>query len=287
MAAPNDLSRIFRHAVDRNSPIPYYVQVKRALQEYIEDSGWQTGNQLPGEPELCRLFDVSRTVIRQALREMQYEGLIVKKKGKGTFVAEPKIVEHLFQNLTGFYQDMTERGFTPVTKVLKQELVPASSKVAGYLGLDPGVSVIQIHRLRSVEDVPIILDNTYLPYALCPKVLHTDLSSQSLYAFLGQEYSFVIARGRRTLEAVSANEYEASLLEVDVGSPLILLDSVSYLDNGTPVEYFHGLHRGDRSKFEVELVRVRHTGGVKEILSKDNVQLPQGSVVVDVNDART
>ncbi len=287
LAASNDLSRVFRNAVDRNSPIPYYVQVKQTLREYIENSDWQPGDQLPGEPELCRLFDVSRTVIRQALNEMQHEGLIVKRKGKGTFVAEPKIVEHLFQNLTGFYQDMVERGFTPITKVLKQELVPASPKVAGYLGLEPEVSVIQIYRLRSVEGVPIILDNTYLPYALCPKVLHTDLSSQSLYAFLEQEYGFVIAHGRRTLEAVAANEYEASLLEVDVGSPLILLDSVSYLDNGTPIEYFHGLHRGDRSKFEVELIRVRHTGDVKEILGKDNVQLPQGSVVVDVNDTRT
>jgi GntR family transcriptional regulator len=278
------LSRVFRNAVDRDSPIPYYVQVKKALQEYIENSDRQPGDQLPGEPELCRLFDVSRTVIRQALREMQYEGLIVKRKGKGTFVAEPKIVEHLFQKLTGFYQDMVERGFTPVTKVLKQEVVPASPKVAGYLGLDPGESVIQIHRLRSVEGVSIILDNTYLPYALCPKVLHTDLSSQSLYAFLEKEYSFVIARGRRTLEAVAANEYEASLLEVDVGAPLILLDSVSYLDSGMPIEYFHGIHRGDRSKFNVELIRVRNMGGVREILGEDSVQLPQGSVVVDVDD---
>jgi GntR family transcriptional regulator len=283
LATSKDLSRVFKNAVDRNSPIPYYVQVKQALQEYIEHSYRQPGDQLPGEPELCRLFDVSRTVIRQALREMQYEGMIVKRKGKGTFVAEPKIVEHLFQNLTGFYQDMVERGFTPVTKILKQELVPASPKVAGYLGLDPGVSVIQIYRLRSVEDVPIILDNTYLPYALCPKVLDTDLTSRSLYAFLEQEYGFVIARGRRTLEAVAANEYEASLLEVDAGSPLLLLDSVSYLDNGVPIEYFHGLHRGDRSKFEVELVRIRHMGGIREILGKDSVQLPQGSVVVDVD----
>lgn len=284
MAVPNDSFRIFRNAVDRNSPIPYYAQVKQALKEYIEHSDWQPGDQLPGEPELCRLFGVSRTVVRQALREMQYEGLIVKRKGRGTFVAEPKIVEHLFQNLTGFFQDMVERGFTPVTRVLKQELVPASPKVAGYLGLEPGVSVVQIYRLRSVKDVPIILDNTYLPYTLCPKVLHVDLSCQSLYAFLEQEYGFVIARGRRTLEAVSANEYEASLLEVDVGSPLLLLDSVSYLDNGTPIEYFHGLHRGDRSKFEVELIRVRHQGDVKELLSKDSVQLPQGSVLVDMDD---
>jgi len=165
-----------------------------------------------------------------------------------------------------FYQDMVERGLTPVTRVVKQEMVPANPKVAAYLGLVPGTPVIQVHRLRFVEEVPIILDTTYLPYTLCPEILHADLSSQSLYALLEEQYGFVIARGRRTLEAVAANEYEASLLQVQEGAPLMLLDSVSYLEDGTPVEYFHGLHRGDRSKFEVELVRVREQGGVREIL---------------------
>ncbi len=106
MTTSSGLWRGLNPAIDRRSPIPYYIQVKKALQEYIEHGERQPGDQLPGELELCRMFDVSRTVIRQALREMEYGGLIVREKGKGTFIAEPKIGESLVQYLTGLYQDM-------------------------------------------------------------------------------------------------------------------------------------------------------------------------------------
>ena len=287
LAASAGLKSSLSTAIDHDSPIPYYVQVKEALQKHIENGDWRPGDQLPGEMEFCQMFDVSRTVIRQALSEMEYEGAIIKRKGKGTFVAEPKIVEGLFQKLTGFYQDMVERGLTPFTRVLKQEVAPANSKVAAYLGLEPETEVIQIHRLRFVEGVPIILDTTYLPYALCPEILHADLSTRSLYSLLENQYGFVIARGRRTLEAVAANEYEAALLQVEEGDPLMLLDSVSYLEDGTPIEYFHGLHRSDRSRFEVELIRVREQGGVRKLLGKEVTQLPQGSVIVDLDSSHS
>lgn len=274
MAGSPDLARSLSTAVNRNSPIPYYVQVKQTLQEHIDNDDWQPGDQLPGEPELCRMFDVSRTVIRQALKEMEYEGSIVREKGKGTFIAEPKIAESLAQKLTGFFQDMVERGYTPITQVLKQEVVPASPKVATHLSLEPETPVIEIERLRFVQNEPIVLVTTYLPYALCPKILPEDLSRQSLYALLEKEYGLVIVRGRRTLEAVPANEYEARLLQVEKGAPLVLLDSVSYLDDGTPIEYYHALHRGDRSRFEVELIRIREYGGIREILGRGYVELP-------------
>ena len=99
--------------------------MKEALTDCIEQYRWKPGDQLPGEPELCLMFDVSRTVIRQALGEMEHEGLIVRTKGKGTFVAQPKIMENLAQKLTGFYQDMADRGSPPVSQVLKQHVVPA------------------------------------------------------------------------------------------------------------------------------------------------------------------
>ena len=274
MTAFTNFSHALSTAVDRNSPIPYYFQVKEALRGHIENGDWQPGDQLPGEAELCQMLGVSRTVIRQAFKEMGYEGLIVREKGKGTFVAEPKIVESLAQKLTGFYQDMVEQGYTPITQVLKQEVVPASPKVAGHLDLKPDTSVIEIERLRFVEDEPIVLVTTYLPYALCPKILPEDLSRQSLYALLEKQHGLVLARGRRTLEAVPANEYEAHLLQIEKGAPLIMLDSVSYLEDGTPIEYYHALHRGDRSRFAVELIRIREQGGVREILGRGPLELP-------------
>ena len=204
--------------IDRSSYVPFYIQVMDALKEAINDEAFKPGDQLPGEPELCRLFDVSRTVIRQALKELEFEGLIVREKGRGTFVAEPKIGESLFQELTGFYQDMTTKGHRLDSDVLKQEVVSAGKKVANYLQIDPATAVIQIDRLRFVDGEPIVLVTTYLPYALCPSLIDVDLRNQSLYEFLDNEYGIVISRGQRTLEAVPANEYEAKLLQVSKGA---------------------------------------------------------------------
>ena len=162
--------------IDRANPLPYYVQLKEALRERIERGDWRQGDQLPSEPELCHSFNVSRTVVRQALQELEYEGLIVRERGKGTFVAAPKISESLVQRLTGFYQDMVNLGHIPVTRVLKQEIVPASHKTAAYLQLEEGSSVIQIDRLRYIDDEPIVLVTTYLPYSICPSVLKVQLT---------------------------------------------------------------------------------------------------------------
>jgi GntR family transcriptional regulator len=251
------LYQSLRAAIDHRSPVPYYAQVKQALSACIEQGIWKPGEQIPGEPELCSMFDVSRTVIRQALGELELEGVVVRAKGKGTFVAQAKIMENLAQRLTGFYQDMADRGSPPVSQVLKQHVVPASPKIAGLLNHPPGTPMIEIERLRFVNDEPMTLVTTYLPYAACPGVLQADLTRQSLYALLEAEYGLFIARGARTLEAVAANAREAGLLQIEIGAPLMLLDSVSYLEDGAPIEYYHALHRGDRSRFEATLIRSR------------------------------
>ncbi|MDX1414092.1 MAG: GntR family transcriptional regulator [Candidatus Promineifilaceae bacterium] len=256
-------------SIDRESYVPFYIQVIDILKEAIDNGDLSPGDQLPGEPELCRIFDVSRTVIRQALKELEFQGLIEREKGRGTFVAEPKIEEGLFQELTGFHQDMTARGHELVSEVLKQEIIAAGKKIAAYLHIEPATRVIQIDRLRFVDDEPIVFVSTFLPFDLCPALIDADLRQQSLYSFLEKRYNLLITRGKRTLEAVPANEYEAELLQVAKGAPLILLDSVSYLADGTPIEYYHALHRGDRSRFEVELIRYRDQSPAEE-------QLPPG-----------
>lgn len=263
--------------IDLSSNIPYYIQLIDVIKGQIESGDWGTGDQIPSEPDLCESYGVSRTVVRQALRELELEGLIVRRKGKGTFVAKPKISESLAQKLTGFFQDMVERGHQPVSQVLRQEVVPASDKVASYLEIEPGTLVMDIKRVRSVKDEPIVLVTSYLPYELCPRLAETDLTNQSLYEFLENECGIMIAYGRRTIEAVAANKEEAKLLQVAVGAPLILLDSVSNLEDDTPVEYYHALHRGDRSRFEVELVRIKEVGKVRKTLKPAELNLPSSN----------
>ena len=244
-------------AINYSDHIPYYIQLMEILKEKIVSKSWKSGDQIPGEPDLCEEYGISRTVVRQALGELELAGLITRRKGKGTFVAEPKINESLAQKLTGFYQDMIERGLNPVTQVLHQRTTPADEIVARFLEIPVGTLVVDIKRLRFIEDKPIQLVTTYIPYDLCESLAKIDLTNRSLYEYLEKQCGLFIAHGRRFIEAVSANEIEANLLSVERGSPLIMLDSISYLEDGRPIEYYHALHRGDRTRFEVELVRRR------------------------------
>jgi GntR family transcriptional regulator len=242
--------------IDRNNPLPYYVQLKESIRERIERGDWKPGDLLPSEAQLCEQFDVSRTVVRQALKDLAHEGLLYCRKGKGSFVAESKISERFIQQLMGFHQEMSERGLCPSSKVLKQEKVVATPKVANQLALHPGAPVIEISRLRYIMDEPVAIVTTFLPYQICPCLLEEDFSRQSLYECLERICGLEIASGRRLIGAALAGEYEAGLLQVEKGAPLIVLDSISYLKDGTPIEYYRAYHRGDRTNLEVDLVRV-------------------------------
>ena len=267
--------------INFESRIPYYIQLMDILKEKVQLGNWVPGDQIPGEQDLCELYGVSRTVVRQALRELELEGVINRRKGKGTFISLPKISEGLAQKLTGFYQDMVERGLKPITKVLHQNVSPSNEKVARFLNIKPGEKVIDILRLRFINEEPIQLVTTYIPFEICPALASVDLTNRSLYEYLEKEGGVFIAKGRRYIEAVLANESEAALLGIERGAPLVMLDSISFSENGQPIEYYHALHRGDRSRFEVELFRSREsatkTVGVGQNLSdapqisKDNV----------------
>jgi GntR family transcriptional regulator len=245
--------------IDFSSPIPYYLQLIETLKERLDQGAWNPGDQLPSEPDLCRFYGVSRTVVRQALLGLEQEGLILRRKGKGTFAAEAKIAASLVQKLTGFHQDMQERGHRVQTQVLHCAVEPASARVAHSLHLPAGRLVYNIERLRFVDGEAILLVTTYLPQALCPRLGEFDLSQFSLYNILEKEFGLVLDHGSRTIEAVAANKREAQLLDVPEGAPMMMLDSVTCLADGTPVEVYHAIHRGDRSRFEVELVRVNET----------------------------
>jgi GntR family transcriptional regulator len=246
-----------KEKIDFDSNIPYYIQLIDILKERVQLGIWGPGDQIPGEQDLCKIYGVSRTVVRQSLLELELEGAIIRRKGKGTFISKPKISEGLVQKLTGFYQDMVEHGLKPVTKVLYQGVGPANDKVARYLELEPGKEVIEIRRLRFINDEPMLVVTTYVPFELCPPLATVDLTDRSLYEFLESEGGIVLGKGRRYIEAVQADEAEAQLLGVQRGAPLLLLDSISFSEDGRAVEYYHALHRGDRSRFEVELHKLR------------------------------
>lgn len=270
MKKPVSPSPILSSAViDLDSPLPYYHQLKDWLHGQLASGQFEPDQQIPSEADLCQSFQVSRTVVRHCLDDLVNEGLLYRRKGKGTFVVKPKIREGLFQKLTGFYQDMRSRGFEPETEVLEQKRIRAQQAIAEQLGVEPGERLIRLVRLRSIQREPIVIVTTYLPESLCPGLLNEDLSRGSLYSLLEDKYHLEIARGRRTVEAVSATAQDAKLLGIKRGSPLVLLRGVVFLEGGRPLEYSEAKHRGDRSQFEVELVRVHEAD-----VGSDRTDLP-------------
>lgn len=267
--------------IDFASHTPFYLQLHNLLRESIAAGVWGPGDRLPGEHALCATYGLSRSVVRQALGELEREGLIVRRQGKGAFVVEPKIVESLAQKLTGFHQDMHEQGRRPISRVLAQAVIPAPAGIAQRLDLPTGAPVIHLRRLRYVDGEPIVLVSSYLPAAVCPGLDNVDFREQSLYAYLHAAYGLYIARGWRTIEAVAADERTAELLEVPAGAPLLQLDSIGYLENGAPLEYYRALHRGDRSQFEVELVRISGAGAQRHTLGSTTENLPPSNKLIE------
>ena len=260
-----------RIAIDRTSSIPLYVQLRDALQAQIDQGNWVPGDQLPGDQELCDAYDVSRTVVRQALQELSFQGTIVRHRGRGTFVAEPKISStSLVHSLMGFHEDMVVRGLNMQNEILEKVMLPANPKIAHYLDLEDLAPIVKLQRLRFVEGEPIVHVTSYLPYDLCPTIMTADLTDQSLYAFLDEACGLRVMRGRRRIEAASIQETEAKLLQVEPGAPVIRMESVSYLQDGRPIEYFDALFRGDRSRFELEVARFAGSGRLGKAMGEES-----------------
>ncbi|MFQ6066752.1 MAG: GntR family transcriptional regulator [bacterium] len=240
--------------INKNSPVPYYYQLEQFLREKIENGKLKPGDNLPSEAELCSIFGVSRTVVRQALNKLNQDGIVYKEKGRGTFVAKPKLQEKFIQRTYGFYQEMKEKGLEVESRILEHELIEPPTRIKTLLKLTGGQKVVKTSRLRLVNKELIMFTTTYVRSDLCPGLEKEDLTNRSLYQLLWDKYRLKISYGQRTLEAVAASKYEANMLKVPRRSPLVYLESVSYLEDGTPIEYFEAWHRGDKCKFAIELV---------------------------------
>jgi GntR family transcriptional regulator len=254
--------------IDRHSPLPYYAQLKALLVEQF-DRTWKAGERLPGEVVLCERYGVSRTVVRQALDELENEGRVIRRKGQGTFVAARKVDESLFQSLTGLFEDVTARGGSLTSEVRHLEFTPATAEVAAELQVKEGSPVVYIERLRFANGEPWALTATYLPPDIAPGLLDEDLSNQSLYALLEDKYGITLDHGRRLVEAITASPPVAEALGVDAHAPILLLRSTAWDIEARPVEYFTAYHRGDRSRFQVHLRRRSRAQAAPGMLVRD------------------
>jgi GntR family transcriptional regulator len=238
--------------IHKESPIPYHYQLRELLRDEINTGRWEVGERLPSEREICETFQLSRTTVREALDALVNEGMLRREKGRGTFVADPKIMEHWLDLPDSFTDAMQQQGYRVETKVLNLNVMPAPYKVRQELRLKPDERVIVLDRLRAILNEPILVVTSYITERYCPGLKHEDFTQFSLYQVLREKYQINIASAKRCMEAVAANELEANLLHVKFGAPLMLIESTAYLEDGTPIEYFKARHRGDRTRFQVE-----------------------------------
>jgi GntR family transcriptional regulator len=238
--------------IKKNTPVPYHYQLSELLRQEIESGNWKVGEQIPVEESLCDHFSLSRTTVRKSLDALVNLGLLRREQGCGTFVAEPKVVEGLVNRPIGFYDDMIERGFKVVTQVLELHQTTPTAFIANELQLAPDATVIEIRRVRYILDLPVVVVNSYVPYELCPQLLQADLTNIGLYKYLREEGGYKTFRAKSFVEAVGADEIEAKLLSVKVGSPLLMIESTVYLADGRPIDYYKSRHRGDRMRLIME-----------------------------------
>jgi GntR family transcriptional regulator len=240
-------------AIDKASPVPYYQQLKEILRADIARRELRPGARLPGDHELCEQYGVSRPVVRQALSELQYEGVLDRVKGRGTFVAPQLTSQSLVQSLTGLHADVSAMGRTLLSDVRALKVTAADPEVAARLEIPVGTAVVLIERLRFVDGEPWVYTVSHVPAALAPDLVDQDLREQSLYALLERRYGLRLLRSRRAVEAHAPSARLARDLGLPRHGPVLKLTNVSYDADNRPVETFVAYHRGDRSRFEVEL----------------------------------
>lgn len=237
--------------IKENSPIALYHQLKSILAAKIMNNEWQAGDRLPTEYELCQQYGVSRITVRQALAELEREGLVKRRQGVGTFVSIPKIE----QQLTSFYsfsEEFRKRGLKPRNEVEKLMPLRPEAQISRALELPDTEEVYYLKRLRYADEVLMAIEETYLPARLFPGLSKEELDAAALYDVMRNKYGIVADSATETFGAVAIDEHEAALFKLPAGHPALDLERRTYAGQQC-VEYTRGIVRGDKFRFEVKL----------------------------------
>jgi GntR family transcriptional regulator len=238
-------------AVDRASPIPLWFQVSQHLERAIESGALPPGTLFDNEIQLAERLGVSRPTMRRAMEQLVGQGLIVRRRGIGTRVIQPKVRRPL--ELTSLYDDLAGSGQEPTTTVLSFETREADADVAGKLALAEGDPVVQIERLRAARGIPIARMTNVLPAGVV-RFEAEALQESGLYELLGRS-GVHLHSATQTVGARTATATEAKLLGEPRGAALLTMQRVTLDENGTTVEYATHLYAASRYSFEINLVR--------------------------------
>jgi GntR family transcriptional regulator len=239
-------------ALERGSIIPLYYQLLEILIDQIETGILRPGDPVPSENELCRKYGVSKSTVLQAIQALVNKRLVYRVRGKGTFVTDPKISQSI-TTLLSYSSEIVGQNGSTINRSVSSKLMPALPAVARHLGIPEGSPIYHIQILREAGKTPIALQTSFLPADLVPGLIDIPFDDGSLIKTIQNRYNIKITSVQETFQAVKSDSYEAKLLEIHVGEPLVLLERFSTEKRGRIIELARTLLRGDRCKFNIEL----------------------------------
>lgn len=228
---------------------PLYRQIRALIVQSLEAGEWKPGEAIPSELELASRYGVSQGTVRKAIDELAAENLLVRRQGKGTFVAthsEPQL-QFRFLRLA---PDEGEPEY-PESRLLEVRRSRASAELARLLDLKPGDGIVVVRRVLAFGGAPVVLDEISLPAAIFRGLDAAKFNEYhgSMYKLFETEFGTRMIRADEKLRAVAADAAVASILEVPEGSPLLCVDRVAYTYGDRPVEFRRGLYRTDRHHY--------------------------------------
>lgn len=231
------------------------------LEHYIRVNHLPANSKIPSERELCDMWGVNRTTLRFAVDMLVGRGQLYRKRGSGTYIAEPKIVRDL-QGVDSLASRVRHEGRTLTTKVLSFRSIECNKQVSRKLHVPLGREIYEAIRLRSIDGQPCIIETTYMDAELVPGFDQYNLEKSSMYSIFQNIYHFEVVGGEEKVGVTYTTEEEAELLKVGEGTPLFFATGVTWLGGGERLEYYKLLFRADRFRF------VSHIKGETEVASK-------------------
>lgn len=230
-----------------------YLRLQRALRAAVNDERLAPGCALPSERALCEAYDLSRVTVRKAFDGLVHEGVLVRRRGSGTYVADtaprPERVEKNFAVLSSFSEDMTARGRIPGSRWLARTSGVVSPEEALALGLSPGSPVYRFRRVRLADNQPMALEASTIAGFALPSA---GVVGASLYNALDAA-GFRPVRALQRLRALAAGDEYGRLLEIDAGDAGLMIERRAFLEDGRAVELTRSFYRGDAYDMVAEL----------------------------------
>ena len=209
------------------------------------------GDAIPSERQLSADLGVSRLTVRAALDDLVREGYLIRRRGSGTFVSEPKIAQEL--TMSSFTDDMRRRGLIPASRTLELLVVPAGARLGRVLHVSPAEPIVVAKRLRLADGETMAIETLHVRESLVPGLSAGDLEERSFYELLQDRYGIAIVDGAQTIEPTVTNEEESQALGVPLHSPAFLFERVTRSETGEIVEFVSSIYRGDRYRLVTEL----------------------------------